>query len=181
MRVELKRLHRRLGTTIIHVTHDQVEALTLADRIVVLNQGVVQQIGSPRELYERPANTFVARFIGAPPMNLLPVTRKGETWMIDGTARSVRVRGPDKFLLGVRPVDLVVGSQGAPGSMEGTVDVVESLGHEAIVHLELGGAELLGLMPEPCIHRPGERLSLGFGAFHGFDPETGRRVDVVAA
>ena len=84
MRVELKRLHRRLGATIVHVTHDQVEAMTLADRIVVLHGGRVQQVGSPAELFEAPANTFVARFIGSPPMNLLPVDTE------HGTSRIAR-------------------------------------------------------------------------------------------
>jgi multiple sugar transport system ATP-binding protein len=177
MRVELKRLHKKLGATIVHVTHDQIEALTLADRIVVLHQGVVQQIGAPRELYERPANTFVARFIGAPPMNLLPVSRTGEAWRLGASGPPLPVRGPDAFQLGVRPVDVHLGE----GALQGTVDVIESLGHEAVVHVDLAGHEVLALVPEPCAWRSGDRVSLTLGTVHGFHPETGQRVEVTPA
>ena len=176
MRVELKRLHRSLGATIVHVTHDQVEALTLADRIVVLNKGVVQQIGTPRELYDRPANTFVARFIGAPPMNLLPVTRTGDAWRLGAQGPPLPVRGPERFQLGVRPVDVALGE----GDLAGAVDVIESLGHEAVVHVDVSGHELLALVPEPCAWRPGDRVGVRLGAVHGFDAETGQRVEVTA-
>jgi multiple sugar transport system ATP-binding protein len=174
MRVELKRLHRRLGATIVHVTHDQIEALTLADRIVVLNQGLVQQVGSPRELYDRPANTFVARFIGAPPMNLLPVSRAANGWEIDGTGQSSPFGGPDRFLLGVRPVDLELADAG----WRGQVDVIESLGHEAVLHVDLGGAHVLVLVPEPCAIPAGAAVYVRPRAVHGFHPDTGQRVEL---
>ena len=105
MRIELKHLHRRLGATIIYVTHDQIEAMTLADRIVVLDKGIIQQIGTPAELYDRPANTFVARFIGTPAMNLLEIEPQGGALFggavrLPGTARRV--------VAGIRPSDLAV-------------------------------------------------------------------------
>jgi multiple sugar transport system ATP-binding protein len=178
MRVELKRLHRKLGATIVHVTHDQVEALTLADRIVVLNQGVVQQVGTPRELYEAPANTFVARFIGAPPMNLLPVTpapggaRLAETDVVLPDTLFERPASlPEAFLLGVRPTDLTVGD----GPLHGAVDVIESLGHEAIVHVSVGPHDVSVLMPEPVSLSPGERVALQPTRCHAFATE-GRRL-----
>jgi ABC-type sugar transport system ATPase subunit len=152
MRVELKRLHRRLATTTVHVTHDQVEALTLADRIVVLDGGTVQQVGTPRELFDTPANTFVATFIGSPAMNLL--TRSDHT-------------------LGVRPTDI---SFGAATDLRATVDVVASLGAEALVHLQLGEERLVAQVPEPCGVAAGDEVGLVFGATHRFDLQTGVRL-----
>jgi ABC-type sugar transport system ATPase subunit len=171
MRAELKRLHRRLGATIVHVTHDQIEALTLADRIVVLNGGAVQQVGTPRELYERPGNTFVARFIGAPAMNLLDVTGEGASSRLDGTDVVLPVSGDGPYRLGLRPTDLRPG-----GPLMVTVDLVESLGPEALVHVDLGGRELLVVVPEPCALRPGERVGLHLGAVHRFDRARGQRL-----
>ncbi|TNE88749.1 MAG: ATP-binding cassette domain-containing protein [Deltaproteobacteria bacterium] len=155
MRVELKRLHQRLGATILHVTHDQVEALTLADRILVLNQGIVQQFGSPRELYDTPANTFVATFIGSPSMNML------------------RGLPGEEAIVGVRPHDVVLGS----GEISATVDVVESLGAEALVHLQLtDGTPMVAQVPEPASVKPGDAVNLAFAKVHRFDPSTERRL-----
>ena len=109
-RGELRRLHRRLGATLIYVTHDQEEAMTLGDRIVVMRDGAIEQVGTPDEVYARPANTFVAQFIGAPPMNLLP---------LDG-------------VVGIRPHDVVLGDR---GDFEATVEIVEARGPDAVVHL----------------------------------------------
>jgi ABC-type sugar transport system ATPase subunit len=150
MRVELKRLHRRLGATIVHVTHDQIEAMTLADRMVILDRGVVQQIGSPAEVYDAPANTFVATFIGAPAMNLLPDG--------DGT-------------LGVRPADVRIGE----GSRDAVVDVVEGLGDESIVHLDSGGQRLIARMAGAASVRSGERVRVDFTRVHRFGADGRRR------
>ena len=150
MRAELKRLHRRLKTTFVHVTHDQVEALTLADRILVLNEGVVQQLGTPRELFDEPANTFVAGFIGSPSMNLMD---RGDHW------------------LGVRPTDVELGS----GPERARVDLIESLGAEALVHLELNGSAFLAVVPEPVELESGQEINLGFRKVHRFNRETGLR------
>jgi multiple sugar transport system ATP-binding protein len=177
MRVELKRLHRKVGATIVHVTHDQVEALTLADRIVVLHQGVVQQVGTPQQLYEAPANTFVARFIGAPPMNLLPVApaaggaRLADTDVVLPDALyDAPASVPAAFQLGVRPADLVIGD----GPLHGVVDVIESLGHEAIVHVTVGPHDISVLMPEPVSVAPGQRVALRPTRAHAFGADGGR-------
>jgi len=166
MRVELKRLHKKLGATIVHVTHDQVEALTLADRILVLESGVVQQAGSPRELFDTPANTFVAQFIGSPSMNLLPV--KGG--QVEGT--DVVVEGPGDFTLGVRPTDLALASEGLPAR----VDVVESLGAEALLHCVVGPHELIAVVKEPVPVQAGDAIHLALGVTHAFDAASGERL-----
>ena len=153
MRAELKRLHRKLGATIVHVTHDQVEALTLADRLLVLNEGVVQQVGTPRELFDHPANTFVATFIGSPSMNLL--TEDGVT-------------------LGVRPTDIRLVP--ADDGREARVDLVESLGAVALLHTEVGPLKVLVQVPEPVDVRSGDIVGLHFDRVHRFDSQTGLRV-----
>ncbi len=131
MRAELKKLHRELGTTMIYVTHDQVEAMTLADRICVLELGVLQQVGTPDELFDRPANRFVAGFIGSPQMNfLMPAHAK----LLGAEAPG----GADDYVLGVRPHDLVVDPD---GDLRGTVDFIEPMGWEAHVHVLLDGGE----------------------------------------
>ncbi len=172
MRVELKRLHRRLGATILHVTHDQVEALTLADRILVLNQGVVQQVGTPRALFDTPANVFVATFIGSPSMALLPAVGVGDASRLDGVEGALPVAGDGPYTLGVRPTDVRLGD----GPLTATVDVVESLGAEALVHLRLGPYALIAQVPEPVGHEPGAAVRVGFARVHRFDAETGARL-----
>ncbi len=173
MRVELKRLHRRLGTTVFHVTHDQVEALTLADRILVLNEGIVQQVGSPRELFDAPANTFVATFIGSPSMALLPAIGEGGSCRIEGLEGQLPLAAEGAFTLGVRPTDVLVGE----GPLQARVDVVESLGAEALVHLILGeSTAIVAQVPEPCGLQAGEVVPIGFGVTHAFDRQTGARL-----
>ncbi|MCK5792829.1 MAG: sn-glycerol-3-phosphate ABC transporter ATP-binding protein UgpC [Ketobacter sp.] len=157
MRLELKRLHRELGTTMIYVTHDQVEAMTLADRIVVLNAGAVEQIGAPLTLYQQPCNLFVAGFIGSPKMNFVPatVTACSTTQvsvdigvgaeLIVSVAQSNGLQSGARVTLGVRP-EHIVGSENAPAEdepageaarIEGKVVAIEHLGAEAYVHLQL--------------------------------------------
>ncbi|MCO4747311.1 MAG: sn-glycerol-3-phosphate ABC transporter ATP-binding protein UgpC [Proteobacteria bacterium] len=172
MRLELKRLHRRLGTTIVHVTHDQVEALTLADRILVLNQGVVQQVGSPRELFDTPANLFVATFIGSPAMNILPVEGDGTNAVVADTDASVASHHDGGFNLGVRPTDWVVGE----GPIRGTVEWVESLGAEALVHVEVGPHRVVVQVAEPTEYIAGASIELGIRTQHAFDKVTGKRL-----
>ncbi|WP_304622655.1 ABC transporter ATP-binding protein [Pelagibacterium xiamenense] len=174
MRMELSKLHQELGATMIYVTHDQVEAMTLADKIVVLNGGEVQQAGAPIELYQHPANLFVAGFIGSPKMNFLPVTVKGiegdtivvQADEIDDLRVSIpgaTARPGDAMTLGIRPHAL---RTGADGPIKGTVDLVERLGNETIVNFRLGGgtqwlAVLDGDMP---LHRG---QTVGFTAPEG--------------
>jgi sn-glycerol 3-phosphate transport system ATP-binding protein len=135
MRVEIKKLQRALGTTSIYVTHDQLEAMTLADMLVVMNAGRVEQIGLPLDVYERPASAFVASFIGAPPMNLLNVQARDAGALIDGAALGIPAEGA---ILGVRPEDLSLapnGSRPAGGmKLDLTVNAVERVGPETFVY-----------------------------------------------
>ena len=150
VRVELKRQHQALRTTTVYVTHDQTEALTLADRIVVLNHGVVQQVGTPDELYSEPANRFVAGFIGSPAMNFLNELAPGVT-------------------LGVRPEAVVLGE----GAIRGHVEVVERLGFESHVHLRVGN-EAVGARVEGAV--PSGEVRLSFRRTYRFDAAGGARL-----
>lgn len=179
MRVELVELHRRLGATSLYVTHDQAEAMTLAQRLVVLRDGRVHQVGSPREIYERPIDPFVAGFIGSPPMNFLEGTVRTM-----GDARSFEWAGPrlpapgwvpeGAATLGVRAEDLVPGS----GVLPLRVRVVEDLGGDRYVYGEAGGTEVVYRAPlDRKVPEPGETVVLGIrpGAEHWF--AVGRRVE----
>ena len=175
MRVELKRLHRQLGATIVHVTHDQVEALTLADRILVLDQGVVQQIGTPRVLFEQPANTFVAQFIGSPSMALLSAEGHGEFSSLEGVDGQLPVPAEGPYVWGVRPTDVELGEP-QNGGLTAVVDVIESQGATALVHLQLGPHALTAQVPEPTTVATGDEVGLVFRAVHRFDATTGERL-----
>ena len=181
MRVELKTLHQRLGVTMIYVTHDQIEAMTLADRIVVLNQGIIQQVGSPLELYNMPANKFVAGFIGSPKMNFLNVKASGGKLEADGIA--VADTGFDDArpcVLGVRPTDLEPAEEGEEPMFTATVKVTEPLGAEIIIHATVGAQELMLQWPsQQAAHlKPGDRLTLKTApeVLHRFDAESGMRL-----
>ena len=172
MRVEINKLHRRLGSTMIFVTHDQVEAMTLADRIVVLRNGVVEQTGTPLELYNKPANLFVAGFIGSPRMNFLPgrvdgmegdrariILDGGESLIID--IPSPPASGTD-ITLGIRPEDLRPVEPGEEG-LAGEVQIAEQLGGETFVYVALAGGdtvtvEIKGQAPV----QPGDAMTLAF-------------------
>ena len=146
MRTEISRLQKRLSVTTIYVTHDQTEAMTLGDRIAVLRGGTVQQVGTPRELYESPANLFVAGFIGSPAMNFLPAIVENGRLAIAGVeiGDAPRGGGSGRLVAGIRPEHLAVAS-GDGEMLRGTVEVVEWTGSEAYAHLELGGVEPGGL------------------------------------
>jgi multiple sugar transport system ATP-binding protein len=171
MRMELAKLHQDLGSTMIYVTHDQVEAMTLADKIVVLDGGVVQQVGSPIDLYKRPANLFVAGFIGSPKMNLLPaVVDSVEAGLVrvssqDLSATAIAARGEglkpgDRVTVGVRPQVLVAGDN---GGLVGRVELVERLGSETNVSIALpSGASLMAVLDGDRALRAGESIVLGF-------------------
>lgn len=146
MRVELTRLHRELGTTMIYVTHDQVEAMTLGQRIAVFNAGRIEQVGTPLELYHRPANRFVAEFIGSPRINLLPAKLNAQRTaaMLDAKAWMLPVGGSDRSALhtvGVRPEDLIVQGEGEEGAVIAEVGLIEQLGDATIVHLQVPGLQ----------------------------------------
>jgi ABC-type sugar transport system ATPase subunit len=142
MRAELKQLHGRLGATMLYVTHDQIEAMTLADRICVLRDGVVQQVGTPAELFDRPTNRFVAGFIGSPSMNFLSGRLETDSSAVVGDSFAVPVVGRTEgdVILGVRPNDLRLSSD---GGIVGTVSLIEPMGWEAHVHVAVGAARLL--------------------------------------
>ncbi|MEZ5797623.1 MAG: sn-glycerol-3-phosphate ABC transporter ATP-binding protein UgpC [Paracoccaceae bacterium] len=172
MRMEIARLHRRLGATMIYVTHDQVEALTLADRIVVLHAGVIQQVGTPLELYETPANRFVAQFIGSPTMNVVPVTAapggvrlgNGVTVALPGLSGAVAD-------LGMRPEHLDVTAPEA-GEMTGLADVVEHLGSDTNILAQVEGVGPLMVRQHGHVAlRAGDRLGIRLqsGKAHAFD------------
>ncbi|TYB85329.1 ABC transporter ATP-binding protein [Oceaniovalibus sp. ACAM 378] len=149
MRAEIKRLHKRLGVTSIYVTHDQVEAMTLADRIVVMHDGRIEQIGAPMDLFLNPANTFVAGFLGSPPMNMVKARivagEQGPVAEFDGQRillqqiASLQNAVGQEVILGIRPEFVVVAAEDAPGRVSIDVDLVETLGSEALVHASLMG------------------------------------------
>ncbi len=177
MRVELKKLHQRLGTTMIYVTHDQVEAMTLADRIAVVHEGLLQQVGPPGELYDTPANVFVAGFIGAPQMNLLAGDSDDQSNAVGPGFRIPLGRSGvtgRPLLIGIRPHDLEVAPvDGA--ALQATVDVIEPLGWESHLHCRVGGATVLAQVPAERATglRPGASIGLSVdGRIHLFDPET---------
>ena len=185
MRLEIKRLHQRLGRTIVFVTHDQVEAMTLADRIVVMRDGRILQVGAPMELYERPADVFTARFIGSPTMNILPARAapgSGGTTLALGANRLVRPARPtplpDALLVGVRPQELSVLAPGETADLilKGKVAVVEPLGSEAFVHVEYGDALILASASAKAPPAVGSEVRLGAGidALSLFDAATER-------
>jgi ABC-type sugar transport system ATPase subunit len=145
MRVELEALHRDLKATMIYVTHDQVEAMTMADKIVVLNAGRIEQVGAPMELYNRPASEFVAGFIGAPAMNFLPVDLNGGQAVVNGIALGPAPEGTVK--LGIRPEHLVQRPAGQ-GQLAATVALTETLGGDAYLYVRLSGGQNLVVRAE---------------------------------
>ncbi|WP_066967478.1 ABC transporter ATP-binding protein [Microbulbifer sp. Q7] len=182
MRSVISRLHRQLGTTSVYVTHDQVEAMTLGSRIAILNQGCLMQVGTPLTLYNDPDNTFVAGFMGSPPMNLLPVANDGRrlTCALLQLSRADLAGQGAQLVLGLRPEKLVYAA-GAPASwprLSGEIELVESLGAEMLVHLQAGGAQLVARLPGLRAFTPGETLQLAFdpAAAYLFDAQSGQRI-----
>jgi multiple sugar transport system ATP-binding protein len=181
MRAEIKNLHQRLQTTTVYVTHDQIEAMTMADKIVVMHDGRVEQIGAPLELYDNPANLFVAGFIGSPAMNMLTgridaddagcfVTTDGVTLPI---GRPLAAHPDGAVVYGLRPESMHLG-----GEVPLLVDVVEPTGSETHVLGRLGGTEIVGVFRERISARPGEeiRVSIDPIATHLFDAASGARI-----
>ncbi|SDX88704.1 maltose ABC transporter ATP-binding protein /trehalose ABC transporter ATP-binding protein /sucrose ABC transporter ATP-binding protein [Albimonas donghaensis] len=162
-RIEIAALHERMAeTTMIYVTHDQVEAMTLADRIVVLRDGRVEQVGAPMELYDRPANTFVAQFIGSPAMNLAPARPGPDGLTIPGCAPVPLAASGEGLRLGVRPEALRLAEPGEPVFNEGPATLVEKLGETQLVYFEPEGAEtpLIAKLPGALPARRGEVFRL---------------------
>lgn len=177
MRTEIKELHQRLKTTTVFVTHDQIEAMTLADRIVVMQAGKIEQIGTPLELYDNPANEFVATFIGAPSMNLLEASYQDDAVTLDG--HKVPMSGVPQqgaIRLGVRPEHLNLVGAGEGLAME--VKVVEPTGSETMVFLRFKGQDITAVFRERHAFKPGETIHLAPDPdhLHCFDAATGHRV-----
>ncbi|HEV7251848.1 MAG TPA: sn-glycerol-3-phosphate ABC transporter ATP-binding protein UgpC [Mesorhizobium sp.] len=179
MRTEIKELHQRLKTTTIYVTHDQVEAMTMADKIVVMQAGRIEQEGSPLELFDRPANVFVAGFIGSPSMNLLPGTKRGagvavgDAIMPPPTGAGAVAEG-QPVTYGIRPEHFSLDPNGFPAR----ISVVEPTGSETLVFLKMGDRDLVALFRERHPFKPGDelRLSPKPEAAHLFDAASGKRI-----
>ena len=192
MRTEIKALHQRLKTTSVYVTHDQIEAMTMADRIVVMNAGRVEQVGSPLELYDNPVNLFVAGFIGSPAMNFLPAELSREGTATGGTANGnagaavIRLRDgsqvatPPGFenlsaralTVGVRPEHFNVDEHGVPAE----VVVIEPTGSETQIICKMTGVDVTAVVRERYDFRPGDRIRLAPSQLYLFDPASGARL-----
>ncbi|MCM2559812.1 sn-glycerol-3-phosphate import ATP-binding protein UgpC [Alcaligenes faecalis] len=188
MRLEIQKLHRRLKTTSLYVTHDQIEAMTLAERMIVMNQGMPEQIGTPAEVFERPASVFVATFIGSPPMNLLPVEVDAQGQIRQDNGQPVQF-GPEmvpaavrgrKVFLGIRPEHIQLHVPGVTTQVE----MVEILGSEQLLHLGCGDYRIIVRCPiEQTREYPiqiGEAIQIGYmppHPLHWFDRDTGLRIE----
>ena len=160
MRAELQALHRRLSTTSLYVTHDQIEAMTLANRMIVMNGGRAEQIGAPLEVYAKPASTFVASFIGSPPMNLIPAEREGRA-----------------VLRGVRPEHLEPCAE-SDAVIHAAIDLVEPLGADTLAHGSVNGARIIVRLPAATVVKEGNLpLTFAPGNEHFFDASSGKRID----
>ncbi|MDR3475804.1 MAG: sn-glycerol-3-phosphate ABC transporter ATP-binding protein UgpC [Devosia sp.] len=188
MRAEIRRLHRQLGTTSVFVTHDQAEAMTLADRLVVMRAGHVEQVGTPAEIYGRPASRFVAGFIGSPPMNLVEGTidADGAFALTSHAAATLPVGRPDlagrKVVFGLRPESLRLVPPDR-GHAVAQVEFVEELGASRVLHLDWAGQQLFALLSEPAPTGAGmpTGLSVAREDVHLFDAASGQRLDGLAA
>jgi multiple sugar transport system ATP-binding protein len=180
-RAEITKLQSTLGTTSVYVTHDQVEAMTMGHRITVMRAGAIQQVGTPREVYQSPANAFVAQFIGTPPMNLIPATVAGETLQTSSFALTLpakfrgHVTDGQHVLAGIRPEHL---HHAATGPINANVDVVEPIGHETIVYASSGDSKLVAIFEPSVTPRAGETIAMTADgeAMHLFDAETEKNV-----
>ena len=179
MRAEIKALHQRLKTTTVYVTHDQIEAMTMADRIVVMHDGIVEQIGTPLELFDRPANLFVAQFIGSPAMNVFSGTARGDTvealgarWPLPPDA--ARAADGTAVHYGIRPTDLSL----APQGIAARVVVVEPTGAETELLVQIGDTRLVVVIHDRTDVQPGDTIHLAVDAAkaHVFDSRTQQRL-----
>jgi multiple sugar transport system ATP-binding protein len=185
MRAEIKALHQRLKTTTVYVTHDQIEAMTLADRIVVMHDGIIEQIGTPLELFDRPGNLFVAQFIGSPSMNVFEGTLRsvdgsfvvqalGAHWPVERVSQG---HDGQDVRYGIRPGDISISNSGQ--GIEAKVIVVEPTGAETELLLEVGGTQIVTVMHGRTDAKPDDiiRLSIDANKAHIFEAQTGKRLD----
>ena len=176
-RAQIKNLQYELQVTTVYVTHDQTEAMTLADRVVVMNHGKIQQVGSPLEIYDQPQNTFVAGFIGSPPMNLIPGQIKDGNFVCEMNS-CIRTNGPEgPVVLGFRAEDAVIVSKG--GQLVGAVFAIELLGDATLITLKIGGSLVCVKMPKNFRSKIGQmlKLSLNLDACHLFKINSGERIE----
>ena len=190
MRTEIKKLHAKVQSTVIYVTHDQVEAMTLADRIVIMRDGSIEQVGTPDEVFRRPASRFVAGFIGSPPMNM-EEARVASGQLVFGNGDSLplprqfkgRVSEGERVVFGLRPDDIFPSGHGLSSGGDGVVhevtlpvSITEPLGNETLVFVEFAAREWVSRMLNPRTLKPGERISMSFdfSQAHLFSAETGR-------
>ncbi len=197
MRAEIKKLHQRLGTTIVYVTHDQIEAMTMADRIAIMKDGIVQQFASPNEVYSDPSNLFVAGFIGSPSMNFIPVTFEqsggnlhvnlandtGETFSI-AVPNKANFKAGTKAIMGIRPENITDSNPSHDAktqitNLTCTVKVVEPTGPDTLVHTELNNTEIICRAFPEYAGEPGQKMTLALDTdkILYFDPESGKRID----
>ncbi|MFD1945092.1 ABC transporter ATP-binding protein [Paradevosia shaoguanensis] len=186
MRSEVRKLHRQLGVTSVFVTHDQTEAMTLADRLIIMNAGRVEQVGRPIEVYNNPSSRFVADFIGSPAMNLLEGEFDADGLFVHGTGGRIRVESLNgqrvpgrKIVLGVRPEAVRRSDANTAGAIPAVVDYVEELGASRLIHADANGSRLIALDTDTAEIASGTpvHLSLGQEALHVFSAEDGRRIN----
>jgi multiple sugar transport system ATP-binding protein len=190
MRTEIKRVHQKVKTTTVYVTHDQIEAMTLADRVVVMNGGTIEQVGTPHDLYHRPRTRFVAGFIGSPAMNFMPCRleqngsgvklRLSDQLALPVPAdRAERYRGSQgkPLVLGLRPEHITeprAADAGSNGAFSATLDVIEPMGMETMVYFDVGGTEVCARVEPSSVPPPGQtmRLNANLGHMHLIDPDS---------
>ena len=178
MRAEIKELHQRLKTTTVYVTHDQIEAMTMADRIVVMHDGIIEQIGTPLELFDRPGNLFVAQFIGSPAMNVLKGVVQGQSVQADGAAwpmgNKTGVKDGQSVHYGIRPTDIALSTQG----VQAKVVVVEPTGAETELLVQVGQSQLTVVLHGRTAVQPGDTVHLNVDTdkVHLFDGQSEQRI-----
>ena len=185
LRIEIKRLHQRLKNTMIYVTHDQIEAMTLADRIAIMKNGVIQQLADPHTIYNKPTNLFVAGFIGSPSMNFLKGDLNGGTINVSGTPIPLTNYAFEQQLngaavLGVRPEHVAIGEEARkmPFQVESEIEIVEPMGADTVAWTKLGGQQLTFRAAAEVHLEPGQKVLIGFDPARGsvFNAETGNRI-----
>jgi len=178
-RIELQKMHQRLGTTFIYVTHDQVEAMTMGDRIAVMKDGVLQQVAPPREIYDQPANMYVAGFIGSPRMNFLPVTISDQMAMASGFELSMpKATGLERGILGIRPEHFLPNVSDGNAAIDLNVEVLEVLGADQYLYGKVGSDDIIARVDPQLKVSVGDRIRLGVNMqrLHLFDPDSEKAV-----